>query len=828
MLKRKHSRLSLLSLLLSVAMLLSCLTIVMIPASAEGAIYDDDAAAVAAGYYFRLNGKYYKNLVDAHLDVADGDTIYMLADYTNNNNSTHETVGKGVAKTKTYTINGGGHTYSSTVTHGLHFYRANVTIDNMNYVAQTGNGDVSGMRVECTATLTLKNCTFEKVGSCANDWNTPVIVYGTLILDENAILKNNGENAGTASHGVYLEGKDESEVQKAGEIIPKLILKSNATIEAKQNVIHESTKSEIQVLSSDVTLTGTKGRQGASGTTVTMAGPTAEDLEDVTLTEKWKNLYDLLGQKWGNEDVAQIGETKYPTLAAAFKEITDGCTLQLLSNVIMDGKITFAPDTAINFTFDGAGFTVSGGNYTLLSLGENVTCTMKNITFHNGNGGGTGTLDLVGADVTLDSGAKVTNSGTDRVNLGNSEYVGVSITKNGGKLTVKAGATIDVCGTAIKSDGFTSETIIDGGTVKTNNRGYVTNKSTATLVIKSGLFETTRPTDTLILTYEASGATVTIIGGTLKTSGINIFSGPAKTDITGGTFAVGSKSYTANCLEEYSLSLNDDIGINFYAAISDSAAKLTATLPNGTEVVLSLSDATVDTKALFGLPNLNVYRFTVNVSAADMTAEIPVTLEAAGNPDGRTVSVVGYASELMAGDCTDSVRELVTAMLHYGAAAQTYFGKDTNHLANAELTAPDFTDITVADTYAPSVTGSADGLSYYGTSLLLKGKTVIRHYFRLADGKNIADYSFKLGEKTLLAKQYQETNLWYVEITGIKSSELSNVYTVTVGDMTVAYSAMSYAYTVLSAEERDERLVPMVQALVNYANAAKAHFTTNN
>lgn len=830
MLKRKHSCLSLLSLLLSVAMLLSCLTIVMIPASAEGAIYDDDAAAVAAGYYFRLNGKYYKHLVDAHLDVANGDTIYMLADYTNN--STHETVGKGVAGTKTYTINGGGHTYSSTVTHGLHFYRANVTIDNMNYVAQTGN--VSGMRVECTATITLKNCTFEKVGSSANDWNTPVIVYGTLILDENAILKNNGENAGNHSHGVFLEGKDESEAQKPGEIIPKLILKSNAKIEAKQNVIHETTKSEIEIQSPEVNLIGAVTRRSVADTTVIMSGPTAEELEDATATEKWKTLYMQMGQEWGTVDVAQIGETKYSTLTAAFRAATDGCTIQLLTNLALDGTVIFAPDTAVNFTLDGAGFTLSGGNFTLLSFGENVTCTMKNITFQNGNGGGTGTLDLAGADVTLETNTKITNGESVTSNsLGNSAYVGISSSKSGSKLTINEGALIDVAGTALKSDGGNaSDIMINGGTVKTKTRGYISNAASKLTVISGKLISTCTNSGEFLMQCYGSKTDFIISGGEFVTAAAPIFNIKAPTTgtftITGGTFAVGTKSYAANCLEEYSLSLNDDIGINFYAAISDSAAKLTATLPNGTEVVLSLSDATVDKKALFGLPNLNVYRFTVNVSAADMTAEIPVTLEAAGNPDGRTVSVVGYASELLAGDCTDSVRELVTAMLHYGAAAQTYFGKDTNHLANAELTAPDFTDITVADTYAPSVTGSADGLSYYGTSLLLKGKTVIRHYFRLADGKNIADYSFKLGEKTLLAKQYQETNLWYVEITGIKSSELSDVYTVTVGDMTVAYSAMSYAYTVLSAEERDEKLVPMVQALVNYANAAKAHFTTNN
>lgn len=823
MLKRKHSRLSILSLLLSVAMLLSCLTVVMIPSSAEGATYESDEAAVAAGYVFRLNGKYYKKLADAHLDVADGDVIEMLADY---NNSGCEYVGwdatnKVYTATKTYTINANNKKFISTANHGLHFYRANVTVNDLTYIVN-GDGNVSGFRVECTASVTLKNCTVEKTGSSANSWNTPVIVYGTLILDEGTVLKNNNEKSSANSHGVYLEGKGENGTNSTS-IIPKLILKSNATINAKQNAIYESTKSEIQVQSPDVSLTGT--RKSASGTTVIMSGPSAAELEDPVATEKWKALYAKMGQEWGTSDIAQIGETKYSTLTAAFRAATNGCTVKLLSNVALDGTVSFAPDTAVNFTLDGADFTISGGNFTLLSLGANVTCIMKNITFQNGNGGGTGTLDLAGADVTLDNGAKVTNSGTDRVNLGNSEWVGVSITKNGGKLTVNTDATIEVCGTAIKSDGYTSETVIDGGTVKTNNRGYITNNSTSSLIIKSGLFETTRPTDALILTYGASGATVKVYGGTLKTTGIDIVSGSASKVVIGGTFTVGTETYTVNTLDSYSLSLNDDIGINFYAALSDNETKLSATLPNGKVVAMRLSDANQKT-AKFGL--LNLYRFTVNVSAADMTAEIPVKLEAAGNTDDVTVSIVRYAKQILSDNAySESAKALVTAMLHYGAAAQTFFEKNPDNLANKDLTAPDFSAITVAASYAPSVTGSAEGLTYFGSSLLLKSKTVIRHYFRLADGKSISDYQFKLDETVLTATQYKDTELYFVEITGIKSSDLTTAYTVTVGDLTVTYSAMSYAYTALTAEGVDDTLAATVKALVNYANAAKTYFAAN-
>lgn len=815
MLKRKHSRLSILSLLLSVAMLLSCLTVVMFPASAEGATFESDEAAVAAGYVFRVDGLYYQTLAESYDAVANGGTIYMIGDY--NHTGSCMDIGANAVSVKTYTINGGGFTYTSAANHAIHFQNSNVTVDGMNYT-MTGTG--AGPRIDQTSTLTLKNATWVKTTKSGGWWQPAVIVYGSLVLDEGAVIKSNNADSDKNSHAVYTEKKTNT---------PVVIVKENAIIEAKLgNCFYERHAADITIANCNVTLSSSGAIRGGDEkalSKITMSGPSAAELEDPVATEKWKALYAKMGQEWGNSDIAQIGETKYSTLTAAFRAATNGCTVKLLSNIALDGTLSFAPDTAVNFTLDGAGFTISGGNFTLLSLGANVTCTMKNITFQNGNGGGTGTLDLAGADVTLDNGAKVTNSGTDRVNLGNSEWVGVSITKNGGKLTVNTGATIEVCGTAIKSDGYTSETVIDGGTVKTNNRGYITNNSTSSLIIKSGLFETTRPTDALILTYGASGATVKVYGGTLKTTGIDIVSGSASKVVIGGTFTVGTETYTVNTLDSYSLSLNDDIGINFYAALSDNETKLSATLPNGKVVAMRLSDANQKT-AKFGL--LNLYRFTVNVSAADMTAEIPVKLEAAGNTDDVTVSIVRYAKQILSDNAySESAKALVTAMLHYGAAAQTFFEKNPDNLANKDLTAPDFSAITVAASYAPSVTGSAEGLTYFGSSLLLKGKTVIRHYFRLADGKSISDYQFKLGETVLTATQYKNTELYFVEITGIKSSDLTTAYTVTVGDLTVTYSAMSYAYTALTAEGVDDTLAATVKALVNYANAAKTYFAAN-
>lgn len=820
MLKRKHSRLSILSLLLSVAMLLSCLTVVMIPSSAEGATYESDEAAVAAGYVFRVDGLYYQTLAESYDAVANDGTIYMIGDY--NHTGSCMDIGANAVSVKTYTINGGGFTYTSAANHAIHFQNSNVTVDGMNY---TMTGTSAGPRIDQTSTLTLKNATWVKTTKSGGWWQPAVIVYGSLVLDEGAVIKSNNADSDKNSHAVYTEKKTNT---------PVVIVKENAIIEAKLgNCFYERHAADITIANCNVTLSSSGAIRGGDEkalSKITMSGPSAAELEDPVATEKWKALYAKMGQEWGTADIAQIGETKYSTLTAAFRAATNGCMVKLLSNVALDGTVSFTSDTPVSFTLDGSGFTVSGGNYTLLSLGENVTCTIKNITFSGDNyETGTGVLDLAGADVTLEANTKIINGeSVTSSSLGNSTYVGISSSKSGSKLTINNGALIDVAGTALKSDvGNSSDITINGGTVKTKNRGYISN-ATSKLTINSGkLVSTCTNINQVLMQCYNSKTDISIYGGELSTVKAPIFNNSTKGTLVviGGTFTVGTETYTVNTLDSYSLSLNDDIGINFYAALSDNETKLSATLPNGKVVAMRLSDANQKT-AKFGL--LNLYRFTVNVSAADMTAEIPVKLEAAGNTDDVTVSIVRYAKQILSDNAySESAKALVTAMLHYGAAAQTFFEKNPDNLANKDLTAPDFSAITVAASYAPSVTGSAEGLTYFGSSLLLKGKTVIRHYFRLADGKSISDYQFKLGETVLTATQYKDTELYFVEITGIKSSDLTTAYTVTVGDLTVTYSAMSYAYTALTAEGVDDTLAATVKALVNYANAAKTYFAAN-
>lgn len=197
MLKQKNHVHGFLSIVLCMVFVLCCFVGAALTSSAAtGADYADDTAAVAAGCSFRVDGKYYSNLVDCYDAVPEGGTIYMIADYISPT-STCESVGKSASAAKSFTIQGNNYTYNAQSNHSLHFYNSKVTIDGMNYFVKYEWA--AGMRVECNAEVTLKNCTFEKNENSTNDWNPPVIVYGTLILDQGAVVKNNSEKASVKS-----------------------------------------------------------------------------------------------------------------------------------------------------------------------------------------------------------------------------------------------------------------------------------------------------------------------------------------------------------------------------------------------------------------------------------------------------------------------------------------------------------------------------------------------------------------------------------------------------------------------------------------------------
>lgn len=276
-------------------------------------------------------------------------------------------------------------------------------------------------------------------------------------------------------------------------------------------------------------------------------------------------------------------------------------------------------------------------------------------------------------------------------------------------------------------------------------------------------------------------------------------------------------------LSGYSLSLSGNIGVNYYMELDESVASsetayMEFKLPDGTTSQVSVKDATTAT-----VNEKTYYVFSCEVSARQITDTITAQMVVDENTKGTayTYSVKEYADYLIAN--TDSNEEyakaeaLVKSMLNYGGYSQTYFDYNTENMANADVDST-LGEVTISDDYATQIAGELpEGVTYYGSSLLLKSNTVIRHYFKIADGAEIPSTSW--GELK------QKGNFYYVDMTGISAQELDTMQTLTIGDWSIEYSALSYAKAVLERDTTNDNLKNVAKALYFYNKSADEYFT---
>ena len=219
---------------------------------------------------------------------------------------------------------------------------------------------------------------------------------------------------------------------------------------------------------------------------------------------------------------------------------------------------------------------------------------------------------------------------------------------------------------------------------------------------------------------------------------------------------------------------------------------------NGTEVTIPEKDEN------------GLYKFTYQVAAKDMDNKIQFTV---GDKIDVTVSVSDYLADLSKTD-NESLKNLADSMSVYGDAANAYFSGETV----AEQTVTD--DLSVYDF---TVGTMPDGISYYGSSLILESETTIRHYFTIAEGYDIANFDF--GSEASLTESEKNPGYYFIDIKNISAEKLGNAYTVSINseDVITGYSALSYAKKVLDSEETDANLKNLVKALYIYNQNAIAY-----
>ncbi len=282
--------------------------------------------------------------------------------------------------------------------------------------------------------------------------------------------------------------------------------------------------------------------------------------------------------------------------------------------------------------------------------------------------------------------------------------------------------------------------------------------------------------------------------------------------------------YSQVAFKSGSASLDGTIGLNFYVTMTDTVANhpdaKMVFLHNGRVVEVPVSAALISEK------NGEIrYRFTLALSAKEMADDVIAQMylgdRAIGDP--ITYSVRQYAMNRLNKSQDEALKDVLKAMLNYGAAAQVYFGYNVEDLANAQM---DPADRAVADVdpaalagFERQVTGAEAGLKLRSSTLILESGTDVRVYFELVGDKSIDEFTFKVDGQVVTP--IQSGDRYYIEASGIAADELSQMITFELGGYTVTYGPMTYVLNKLT--DSNEGIVDMVKALYAYSQIAESY-----
>lgn len=288
-----------------------------------------------------------------------------------------------------------------------------------------------------------------------------------------------------------------------------------------------------------------------------------------------------------------------------------------------------------------------------------------------------------------------------------------------------------------------------------------------------------------------------------------------------------------------SITLKDNIDVNYYLEISDSVFESDAYLEfkiGDQTYKLNVCDAAEVNKN-----GKTLYKFSCPVNAAQMSDTIETRIVIDNKTEEEySYSVKEYATELMSksNEYPAETIKLVKALLNYGTAAQNFFKYNTDKPANAGLSdtdkavaAADFEEYK-AVIKTDSANSQSNGLTYYGSSLICKSEMTVRHYFVLDNGGDINNYKFSYidadGYEVSLTPKKVSDGVYCVDISGIMAYSLNKNYVCKVTGKDNAciteltYGPFSYAEKVVDSGNSSSELKNLMNALYWYWNMGES------
>ena len=280
-------------------------------------------------------------------------------------------------------------------------------------------------------------------------------------------------------------------------------------------------------------------------------------------------------------------------------------------------------------------------------------------------------------------------------------------------------------------------------------------------------------------------------------------------------------------LKGYSLSLDGDIALNFYMSVDEAlAASDTAKV---VFTISSLDGSKTKTQTVYVNPQSDAnrnsayiedgyYVFKCRVAAKEMTSIITAQM-VDGNSKGNKYeySVQKYGQFILNHYYIakyEDAKEIVKAMLNYGAYSQLYFNYNLENLANSVFEYEyerevDMIDISELRAFSGSTLVGTSGLKLKSANLELESETVLNLYFTGIEGCD--HLNFRLDDGTAEGKALRcvisddgsgngiaKVTITNIPICFINNDFKINVYEGTGYAGTITYSPMNYCYNVIS------------------------------
>ena len=280
-----------------------------------------------------------------------------------------------------------------------------------------------------------------------------------------------------------------------------------------------------------------------------------------------------------------------------------------------------------------------------------------------------------------------------------------------------------------------------------------------------------------------------------------------KSKLSGKTLTPFTKLFAG-----HSLTLNGDIGVNFFLNLTDEqAAKTTVSFR-----WFNKTHNDVPVEAVEGRPG--IYRTSCPVAVAEMTYEITatVTIDNAIQEETDRYKVVSYA---------DRLSTLVKTMLDYGAKAQLRFDRDKNNPANGGEDF--FTDPVTIENNADDMTAELEacGLSYVGSSVIYLSQTTLRHYYKITEPDKFTEEVRNGITFDGKAAAYGERDgMIYFDKKDIAAPQLDTEYVIRINGNDYHYAVLDYIARAYNDESASPIEKELAAAVCRYHAAADAYF----